>query len=126
MATVEGQTMMHFILSLVIASLLFSCPCLAGEPANHQNRDFPALWQSQDSILQQKLENLVRQQGLWGKIKSKHLALAVVDLSDLQNPRLAELNGNQMYYAASLPKIAILLGVFVEIEAGSPVSSHHT
>jgi len=36
MATVEGQTMMHFILSLVIASLLFSCPCLDLDGINKQ------------------------------------------------------------------------------------------
>ena len=33
-------------------------------------------------------------------------------------PRLAMLNGDQMMYAASLPKIAILLGAMVEAERG--------
>ena len=33
-------------------------------------------------------------------------------------PRLAMVNGNQMMYAASLPKIAILLGAFDRIARG--------
>ncbi|HIF53864.1 MAG TPA: serine hydrolase, partial [Methylococcaceae bacterium] len=42
----------------------------------------------------------------------------LVDITDLDNPRVAAINGENMVYAASLPKIAILLGAFVEIERG--------
>jgi beta-lactamase class A len=47
------------------------------------------------------------------------VALAILDESG--HPRLAEANGNQMFYAASLPKIAILLGAAVELERGALV-----
>ena len=41
-------------------------------------------------------------------------------------PRLAMLNGHEMVYAASLPKIAILLGAFVEAERGRiPLDDAH-
>lgn len=55
----------------------------------------------------------------WARlIRSKKLAIGLVDLSGEQ-PRFARVNGNQMMYAASLPKIAILLGAYVSFEDGS-------
>lgn len=71
-----------------------------------------------DGQLQQALEKLVREQGLWGQVASHRLALGLVDVTDVDAPRYAALNPNQMMYAASLPKIAILLGAFVEIGDG--------
>jgi beta-lactamase class A len=41
-----------------------------------------------------------------------------VDVTEAGAPRLAMLNGNEMMYAASLPKVAILLGAFAEAERG--------
>jgi len=41
-----------------------------------------------------------------------------VDVTNTDRPRLAMLNGDEMKYAASLPKVAILLGAFAEAEAG--------
>ena len=72
-----------------------------------------------DTELQQNLEQVIKQQGLWKQIQKKHLAIALVNISELTKPKLAELNGNKMLYAASLPKIAILLAAFVEIELGN-------
>ena len=43
----------------------------------------------------------------------------MVDITDLQHPKVASLNPDVMLYAASLPKIAILLGAFVEVERGT-------
>lgn len=80
--------------------------------------NYPTLWESDDPVLQRDLEKLVKQQGLWQQIKTRHLSLVVVDISDLKKPQVAALNGDKMFYAASLPKIVILLGAFVEIESG--------
>ncbi len=80
--------------------------------------NYPTLWESDDPVLQRDLVKLVKQQGLWQQIKTRHLSLVVVDISDLKKPQVAALNGNKMFYAASLPKIVILLGAFVEIESG--------
>jgi beta-lactamase class A len=76
------------------------------------------LREAADPALQARLEQVVAAQGLAGSVSSRHLALALVDLSSAARPRLAMLNGDSMLYAASLPKIAILLGAFVEAERG--------
>ena len=71
-----------------------------------------------DSHLQHALEALVLEQKLSSAINSHELALVLVIASDPDKPRLAELNGRSMVYAASLPKIAILLGAAVAIDEG--------
>lgn len=68
--------------------------------------------------LQPALEKLVREQGLWNQVKERNLALGLVDITDIDAPRYAVLNPHHMMYAASLPKIAILLGAYVEITDG--------
>ena len=55
----------------------------------------------------------------WARlIKRKKLAVGLVDLSDPDHVRFARVNGNEMMYAASLPKIAILLAAMDAIEKG--------
>jgi beta-lactamase class A len=61
----------------------------------------------------------MHQLGLMNEIQKGKLAVALVDITDINHPRVASLNGDDMMYAASLPKIAILLGAFVEIEQGN-------
>ena len=99
---------MHRLSCLI---LLFFCICASA-------REYPSLWQSADPVLQDKLEKLIMQKGLMQQVKDGNLALALVDISDPYQPHLASLNGDKMIYAASLPKIAILLAAFVQIEAG--------
>jgi beta-lactamase class A len=48
----------------------------------------------------------------------KQLSVVVVDITDTSAPRMAYVNPNEMMYAASLPKIAILLGAFEKIANG--------
>jgi beta-lactamase class A len=51
-------------------------------------------------------------------IKEKRLAVGLVDLRNPYQARFARVNGNEMMYAASLPKIAILLSAMDAIEKG--------
>jgi beta-lactamase class A len=51
-------------------------------------------------------------------VRNGKLGVALVDITNLDEPRVASVNGDEMIYAASLPKIAILLGAFVEIQRG--------
>ena len=44
------------------------------------------------------------------------MAVGLVDLSDVRAPRFAQINGNSMMYAASIPKIAVLLAAFQGFE----------
>ena len=77
-----------------------------------------ALNESGDAQLQQALETLIDKQGLTKAVQSKELAVVLVIVTDPETPRMAELNGRNMVYAASLPKIAILLGAAVAIDEG--------
>ena len=80
--------------------------------------DVPDLRAAHDPQLQGRLERVVRDLGLEAAVADGRLSLALVDASRGAPPRLAMLNGHQMVYAASLPKIAILLGALVEAERG--------
>lgn len=72
-----------------------------------------------DDDLQKKLEAQLNKNKTWmALIKKKQMAVGLVDLTDPENPRFARMNGQTMMYAASLPKIAILLAAYVAIDEG--------
>ena len=79
---------------------------------------YPLLRESIDPWLQAQLAQLVEAKGLKKAAGQQRLTLALVDITDLKKPRMAAVNGDVMKYAASLPKIAILLTAFVQIEEG--------
>ena len=55
----------------------------------------------------------------WKKlVENKKMAIGLVDLHDINNIKFAGLNENNMMYAASMPKIAILVAVMHAIEKG--------
>ena len=74
--------------------------------------------QTNDLLLQQKLDQVIQQLKLSRAVKDTQLSLVLVDITDSNNPRLASANGSTMFYAASLPKIVILLGAFHKAEQG--------
>jgi beta-lactamase class A len=107
-----------------LAAPLVAAPLLAllgvGAPAAPAAAPVvPRLRSCSDPSLQAGLEGVVSRLGLDQAVEGRRLAVAVVDLSGGGAPRLAMLNGDQMMYAASLPKIAILLGAFVQAERGN-------
>jgi len=51
-------------------------------------------------------------------IDQKKMAVGLVDLRDIHAIKFARINGNEMMYAASLPKIAILLAAMDAFEKG--------
>jgi beta-lactamase class A len=70
--------------------------------------------------LQAKLDQALRKEQLWQTlIDQRKMAVGLVDLTDPALPRFAQVNGNTMMYAASLPKIAILLAACQGFEDGS-------
>lgn len=99
--------------SLLAVALMSSLPSSA-----ESVEPYPSLWDSFDAELQQGLEIALDDLGLRSAVDRKQLSVALVDATDLAAPRVAAVNGDDMIYAASLPKIAILLGAFVEIERG--------
>ncbi len=78
---------------------------------------FIPLNDARDKILTQKLKSdLNRDPYLKNLIKKKKMAVSLVDLQRPEKPVYAEINGNHMMYAASLPKIAILLATLDAID----------
>jgi beta-lactamase class A len=64
-----------------------------------------------DAVLQAQLDERLEQFGLGEAVREKRLAVAVVDLTRDDEVYVAAVNPDHMLYAASLPKIAILLAV---------------
>jgi len=71
-----------------------------------------------DPGLQQSLETAVARLSLSGHCRERRLAVSLVDITDPGQPRYAGLNDQEMMYAASLPKIAVLVAGFEKIRAG--------
>jgi beta-lactamase class A len=81
--------------------------------------DMPApLWRYGDARLQRDLDDSIRRLKLEKAAQARRLAVALVDTTDLDRPRVAAVNGDLMMYAASLPKIAILFAAFEQAERG--------
>ncbi|NQU33147.1 MAG: serine hydrolase [Bacteroidetes bacterium] len=72
-----------------------------------------------DIPLQDKLIAKLNENKKWKKlIANKKMAIGLVDMNDPLNVKFARVNGNVMMYAASLPKIAVLLAVEDALEKG--------
>lgn len=81
--------------------------------------EWQPLYNRVDPELQEKLDLRLNENKEWRDlVRSKRMAVCVVDLNG-DPPKFARVNGNQMMYAASLPKIAILLAVHAAFEDGS-------
>jgi len=100
-------------LSIFLYLLILVSPSLFAAPS------YPDLANSTDGNLQQNLKKSLKKMGLSKHVANKKLALSLVDITDPDNPKVASVNGTNMMYAASLPKIAILLGAFERIENGT-------
>lgn len=104
-----------FLVSIVAAASLADDRVDHVVPVDH----WKPLYDLVDPGLQAGLERALNANPQWQRlIQRRRLAVAVVDLSP-DEPRFARVNGNQMMYAASLPKIAILLTAYASFEDGS-------
>ncbi len=105
---------MKYILGVCCCALVFTAPgyASASEPSGSSIR------QQASPDLQHRLELRIRQLHLDAAVRNKQLSVALVDITDPSSPSLAQVNGDEMMYAASLPKIAILLAAFERIAEG--------
>lgn len=72
-----------------------------------------------DHDLQAKLDAAIRKNPTWAKmVRNKKMAVGLVNLSDENTAKYAYVNGQHMMYAASLPKIAVLLAAADAIDCG--------
>lgn len=104
------------ILLLCATNSAYAKPDLPTEA--HKNSRLPLL-EHADRDLQKRLEQQLTKRLQWRKlIRNRKMAVGLVDLSDPAAPRYARVNGNHEMYAASLPKIAILLAAFDHFDKG--------
>ena len=80
--------------------------------------DKAPLWDYRDPELQRQFDAMLHRLGLDDDVRDKDLSAVIVDVTDPDRPRMAEVNGDEMMYAASLPKIAVLLAAFEMIATG--------
>ena len=67
--------------------------------------------------LQSALERVLNENPTWRKlIQEKRLSVGLVDMREEYNTKFAHVNGKEMMYAASLPKIAILFAAMDAID----------
>ena len=72
-----------------------------------------------NSSLQNDLDGIIASNKKWATLASqKKMCIGLVDLRDSYNVKFARVNGNDMMYAASLPKIAVLLTATESIDQG--------
>lgn len=101
----------RFFLQALFALLLAAAPLGA-------SAEVCELDGAEDAALQRELTRLLDWQGLAPAVRNGELAVSLLVLTDPERPRLAQVNGHRMMYAASLPKIAILLGAAVALDEG--------
>lgn len=92
--------------------------CVLFSQAVFALESYPELEASYDPGLQKSLEACIANLNLEGAAAKGQICLTLVDITDPENPKVAGVNEQQMMYAASLPKIAILLGAFDKIDKG--------
>jgi beta-lactamase class A len=112
---VSASTFFCFFITLTTAYGVF--PPL---PLSVSKNNWHPLYDRIDYRLQKKLETALTGNKVWRHlVAEKKMAVGIVDLADPILPRFANVNGQVMMYAASLPKIAILLAAYVSFEDGS-------
>ena len=88
-------------------------------PIRSYGEPLQPLTELNDPGLQTRLELELQARPEWRNlIAEKKMAVGVVDLRDPDHARYAAINENHMMYAASLPKIAVLLSTMEGIERG--------
>ncbi len=80
--------------------------------------DLAPLWERLDPALQARVQRELDGLGLAKEVRERDLSVVLVDISKITEPKVAAVNGDVMMYAASLPKIAVLLAAFEHIAQG--------
>jgi beta-lactamase class A len=103
-------------LSLALATGLAAAPACAESAVE---ADYPELRERADPELRAALDAALAQYPrFWKAVREQRASVVVADVTDLHHPRVTSYNPDLMLYAASLPKIGIVLGAFAQIERG--------
>lgn len=103
---------MSRVISVVFISLFLNSAFANAAPPD----TFPI---AQDDELQTLLNQTLEGLNLKQIIAKNKLSVTLVDITDVDQPVMANVNGANSYYAASLPKLAILLAVYEEAHLGN-------
>ena len=107
------------VLLLFIFSSIFLNDNQTGLPIKIADSKIKPLTELSDFSMQKSLDKELNANPTWKKlISQKKMAVGVVDLSNPNDVKYANVNGDFMMYAASLPKIAILLSAMDALEKG--------
>ena len=131
--TIRHQT---FFMSktILFISVFFACMLFGNSPVTTispmieeeivETPPFQPLRSMADADLQTALETVLNRNPQWRTlIRSKKMAVSLVDMTQENAPRLAGVNGDYMMYAASLPKIAVLLASMDALEKGELIET---
>lgn len=119
-------------ISLITAVLTFSTPVNDFSPITsipettmeEAEATFRPLRACNNYRLQSALDRVLNENPKWKKlIKQKRLSVGLVDMRDEYNTKFAHVNGKEMMYAASLPKIAILFAAMDAIDKGELIET---
>lgn len=105
---------------VVAAAGLLLAVALAATPGSAQRgpQTQTLILPPNDAALQSGLESILRRAPYASLIGAGRLSVSIVDITTPDRIRYAGWDDDRERYAASLPKIGILLGVFSEIEKG--------
>ncbi|MFH6768960.1 serine hydrolase [Gaetbulibacter aquiaggeris] len=107
------------VLLLFIFNSLFLNDNQTGLPIRIADSKIKPLTELYSYSMQKSLDKELNDNPQWKKlISQKKMAVGVVDLSNANDVKYANVNGDFMMYAASLPKIAILLSSMDALEKG--------
>jgi beta-lactamase class A len=88
-------------------------------PFNLKRTEVKPIWALANDDLQTKLQNMIDSEPKWKRlVQQKKMAVGLVLLNDTSDIKFARINGSNIMYAASLPKIAILLAAMDALEKG--------
>ena len=109
-------------LQTLLFSFFFAISIMYGQnelPIQNNQLNIQPLGSLLNTNLQKGLELELNKIPKWKSlIQQNKLAVGVIDLSDQNHIEYARINGNNMMYAASLPKIAVLLAAMDALEKG--------
>ncbi len=103
------------VLTLLLALHAGLAVALSAPPPGSAFSPFP---EEGSGSLQRDLEQVLDELKLSAAVRRGRLAVALAELDGTRAVELAMVNGNEMIYAASLPKIAILYGAAVSLDQG--------
>jgi beta-lactamase class A len=109
---------LSFFFLIIFSQLRLDAQILA-LPLSGDGDNLMPLSEAVDPELEMQLMNVINSRPLWKSlVKKKKMAVGLIDISNPDRPKFARANGQHMMYAASLPKIAILLAVIDAVDKG--------